>query len=501
MSIEKEIWETRWQALRRTIQVLIERLASSNTPDFYHKSTLLHALKGLQQFGQQSFELLMDGFYEKQTYKFLPITEPEAPGFAVQNMKGGEPKGRRYTLPKENILNYTLNQIGYDLEMLHYVIEQLGLELEALLQQSNPESDKSLQQFNETLRRADRLAWSALRPVLQPSSDMTVVTYFQRNMTVRILPYAPIALIGIPISCLTTPQDLLAIPHEVGHFIYWQTLVEERFNANHQQMRFVGPQLAPSPALTRHQLRSHINSVLKENVHNLPGDYQGWLEEVFADAYGCWIAGPLAGRTAQFLQMCRPEEEFLYNDGHYPTPVLRPLIYAALLGEFGHGEAAENLANLWKHHLQSTWKLSDEELTKAGVDLQKIPYLNKDLLEWVGYIKSFITDVLNPAKTPNWYEMVSDAKSVDEQLQKFVEYHSGAALDDEEWPSPPQLQLSEDVLNEILKAYLRVHNLSPEDDSISLSVNPKEINAEKWWPIVKWSGWAIEGPDGPKVHK
>ncbi len=477
---ELALWKQRWQALDSTAETLISRLCK--TPDFYHKSTLLHALRGLRQFSKQSFDFLLDGFYEKQTYNFLPLDIT----IALQNVKNGDLKTRRYGLPSNYILNYTLTQVGYDLEMLHRVIEQLQLEFET-----------SLQQFNQTLQRADHLAWSALQPVMLKSSNMTVITYFQRGMTVRILPYASIALIGIPVSCLTTPQDLLAIPHEVGHFIYWQSMVENG-QAPNQQMRFADTQ--KMNVLTRRKLFTYMAD------RGLPDAYQGWMEEIFADAYGCWIAGPLIGRTAQFLQMCRPEEEFLLDDGHYPTPVLRPLIYAALLGEFQHMAAAKELACLWKKHIQCTWNIPDEELTKVGVDLQNDPYyLTSDILKWVGHVKRFIVDELNPNETKHWY-VPAATQSVDEQLKEFVEYHRGTELPHDQWPPPPKL--AESVPSNIWDTYLDVHNLSLTDASqeggsptTSSSEGAKDIEAENWWQIVKFGGWATEGPDGPKAHK
>jgi hypothetical protein len=49
----------------------------------------------------------------------------------------------------------------------------------------------------------------------------TAITYTWTTNTSRVIPYADVALIGLPISVLGNQEDVLAIPHEVGHFLFW----------------------------------------------------------------------------------------------------------------------------------------------------------------------------------------------------------------------------------------------------------------------------------------
>ena len=73
-----------------------------------------------------------------------------------------------------------------------------------------------------TLEDVDKLTYAGLkmlRPYLSTEETFTVLTYFRRSANVRVLPYAPVALIGVPLTGIGlsteggVSTDLLAIPH------------------------------------------------------------------------------------------------------------------------------------------------------------------------------------------------------------------------------------------------------------------------------------------------
>jgi hypothetical protein len=84
----------------------------------------------------------------------------------------------------------------------------------------------------DTLAVADGLAWSARQMFAHYlTNETTVLTYLQPTANVRLMPYAPVAMIGVPITAVryaslpkgetdqqwrvNPSRDFLAIPHEL----------------------------------------------------------------------------------------------------------------------------------------------------------------------------------------------------------------------------------------------------------------------------------------------
>lgn len=186
-----------------------------------------------------------------------------------------------------------------------------------------------------TLFQADKLAANALAPLqpfLRSDKPVNVISYLSANMHIRQTPYDDQAiLVGLPYASMSflqdelkdawipsgidqktleqyktrMPFDYMAIPHEIGHYIYhFADMPHATIN------QFFGPK------------------------HLLPSKYSGWAEEIFADTVGCFIAGPLAVMGMQSLLVGTYEEEFLYDDGHHPIAAIRPFIMSQILRRF-----------------------------------------------------------------------------------------------------------------------------------------------------------------------
>jgi hypothetical protein len=135
-----------------------------------------------------------------------------------------------------------------------------------------------------------------------------------------VVPYAPIALIGIPFAATRVKRDLLAIPHEVGHYVFWNTPAGRAF--------------------ARH---------LPAWVDDHP--VGGWLEETFADVFSGLVAGPIGALSLQELLVWHSQEAFTASDAddEHPTPILRPYIGAQALRrrDAGQRPVADKLDQRW----------------------------------------------------------------------------------------------------------------------------------------------------------
>lgn len=265
------VWQQRSQALDEAIE--LSQASCKN-------QTLKALLSSLQAFGNDQFQFFYNGF---SNGRLLPSMYH----------------------PAEYVVSATLNQISYDLSVIQQATEQ-----------------RNTPRFKEILDKADRLAQNALnlatdRGLLQPTA---VVTYFNKSANIRVIPYAPVALIGVPFTSLTSNQDLLAIPHEVGHYVY-----------NH----------ATGLAANLHQ-----------QIPLDPPWFNRWIEEIFADIYGCLVAGPLIGLDFQDLLLDNPAENFTKDNGEHPIDALRPFIHITVLQQLGFPNAAAALKDRWEKVVQ-----------------------------------------------------------------------------------------------------------------------------------------------------
>lgn len=166
----------------------------------------------------------------------------------------------------------------------------------------------------------DKLAMKAITPFKQllagngDQNDLAIISYLSERTHIRHLPYTD-QFILIGVSYDRVPQagslfddralferpfhafELMAIPHEIGHYIY-----------EHGKL----PNGRTFP------------DVCKQFQGNNP--YYRWGEELFADLIGCIVAGPLTVLSMRALLVSINRERAWKDDEHHPTPVLRVFI-------------------------------------------------------------------------------------------------------------------------------------------------------------------------------
>ena len=273
----------------------------------------------------------------------------------------------------------------------------------------------ALRDARETLDKADILAYTALKPAIKANllPDMTVVTYFQKSVSVHIMPYAPVALIGIPFSAIDNPCDLLAIPHEVGHYVYRHGIFQDQA---HKGSRF--------------------EAVLRNQLAGRPQWLLNWVEEIFADVYGCLVAGPVIALSFQDLQAEYALPDFISEDGEHPTPALRPNVYHHALK---HGnlctEATAALESHWAQYLATRPTLGALKFAGAGVagELINVDEVNTQMAGVVDKIMDEHLKILstaNPGASQNektvWVrDDLTSGEAVEHLYDKFVQRVEG----------------------------------------------------------------------------
>lgn len=311
---ELQVWQDRWESLDGCIGELIENLSDDTFPimaDFPRKETIYNLLQKLKAFGQSHFAYFYQGFLSGK---------PDLSNGVDQ-------------FPPAFILRSIVDQIAYDMDVLFRAINQ-----------RLPYG--STDNIRDSLDKADLLAMLALQPADEIGlieKGTTVLTYFQKSPSVRVIPYAKAAIIGIPFTALDVRRDYLAIPHEVAHYIF-------RHGKHNDK-----------PILT-----SLTNKYKSKDKY-----IRNWIEEVFADVYGSLIAGPLIAIDFQDLQLDDPLKEFATAsiDFEDPVPIVRPDIYSKVLA-FADKPDWSRMAGLlndrWKDYRNEYWANYKEHHLNQG---------------------------------------------------------------------------------------------------------------------------------------
>jgi len=338
--LDTAVWKTRWQGLDDTLQEMDRDYSKL-------KTTTFRALAAcLQAFGKDQFDFFLEGF---DTNRLLPSAQ----------------------YPAENILRATLDQISFDVTAVQLAVDQ-RVDGSATMQQA--------------LTKADALAQAALTPGSRAGliQAAVAVTYFNKATNIRVIPYAPVALVGLPFTCITATQDFLAIPHEVGHYVY-----------RHGQGLAAALAARLRPAL--------------------PAWATGWLEEIFADVYGVLVAGPVIGLDFQDLLLDNPIASLTEDDGDHPADAVRPFIYTRLLQQLGYKRAATALETRWQNALAARGNPHTLRLLDGSSDIL-LAAAREVVEETAVTILNYLTDQSGMKATAVWSDDLASAQTDPESL-------------------------------------------------------------------------------------
>ena len=212
-----------------------------------------------------------------------------------------------------------------------------------------------------TLAALDQLAKECLQ-ALFPSQAENAVTYLHKTYDITRFAFSQMPIIGAPFSALHLPESWLSIPHEAGHYIFWNgtaTMGEfARFYAALEEA-VIG---ALSETLGRRTEAGHFR-----RTGEIYRSWSTWLNEIFADIYGTLIAGPAIGWSMQRLLRSRLNRRDLFHihdDPDHPDPYIRPFIHSVTLRRMAEltepGEFAEQLRTA-ADELDASWRESWSE--------------------------------------------------------------------------------------------------------------------------------------------
>lgn len=447
--MDGEVFLSQWDSINSIMEAMKQQL---NNEKIDEKPTLINAIESLQIFTKNQFEFFHEGFYGDKPY----LRESDQ-------------------YPPQNVLQTLLFQISHDVLMWRQVINQ-----RRSLTDNN--GDPINQNELNTLKLADFLANEAMKPArsyfLFPPK---AITYFQKSPAIRVVPYTPIALIGIPYSCIKSDKDsegmftqnLLAIPHEVGHYVFWH---------------------GKSPAGER------LIEQIFDELPSLEDWAMRWVEEIFADIYGSAIAGPIIGLSAQDLQLLDSQDGFIKDDSEHPVPTLRPYVYSKVIHRFydkNGTEWGDFLDNRWKGKLETrnrdrTFKQRNDHTKPIKEAIKPDHSLDQNPKEPVDIIIQTILDefgsTISSLLTTQWSQkglgnLQKSDRALYEAFAKHVEALDRKAIDEvheDTWPED---------WNKIL-----------QDRKKTALDHETKILTKDWEVLFEANGWATKGPtDNPPI--
>jgi hypothetical protein len=463
---ELAVWSERWRGMKEQMQFWLDQY-DDKAEQFERQSTLVCLLASLQAFGDSQMSFFMNGLAPQPQYRLEPSAE----------------------FPWEYALRTTVNQVGYDMDVLQRAFQQ------RLPQMASPA-------MRETLDLADRLAYQALKPAIAHQlvdGDTAVVTYFQKAVNVRLAPYAPVAIVGIPYSAVTCRRDLLAIPHEVGHYVFREGRIR---NGRFADSRF--------------------SAALYSQFNHQPAWCTAWIEEIFADVYGALVAGPVIALSFQELVTDSPLEEFMEDDGEHPTAVIRPEIYHSVLKRMqSSAHTLQKLKERWQSWLAQrgnpqTIELfgMDEEMTleraASEMDNKAVALLLQDQ-----FLGRLLPQKDNQAHKL-WSSDLGVNESVDSLYTDFAAFIQGIRRGSEAAAMPKlkrhannrlQIYLDSGEAGGTLKQQtvgatgLWIDAIKEAATKTAQQKAPVfSVPVDIWAVLLDAGGWAVEGPGGTNLH-
>jgi len=373
-----------------------------------------------------------------------------------------DPAARNTDFPPDYVYSVTLEQIQHDIDMLQRVIDQRGW------------GDGATR--DTLLGNADRLASLALSHavkanLIEPST--AALTYFHKIPSIRVIPYAQVALIAVPYIALTSRRDYLAIPHETGHYVFW-----------HGKKAGV-----PIYRAAFEKLRDLLRRKIKPNSAEFTTWYN-WLTEVFADVYGCLIAGPVMAEDFQDLQKHTSREEFGRSDGYHPTPAIRPFIYHQVLNQAaGAGsnwpQQAKVMWQNWLDFLSTDYGQSVQLLPEEKGKPAKVVPLNFftalfTLPDVVDDLVRIALDLLKDVKPGDWTDNTTSSDLYD----AFENTHFNTTV-------------AKGVIHETVQPFdwSQWKTKLEADSAAWIADIQRQPHVPDWWWLMMAGGWAEIGPD------
>ena len=220
-----------------------------------------------------------------------------------------------------------------------------------------------------------------------------VVLYFNKVNAIRFVPYTDVAFLAVPYTHIARKDaDWMAIPHEIGHYLYWNLadkLVDVR--ARH------------------HEIREIVDSRLRatQKIAERPAQEQdaivnmalNWIEECFADVVGVKLADVLFTHSFKILlsEVSDSATNLTEDDGSHPPLCLRPFMREHVLQKLGLPATGTD----WRKLMQDAFDIPDFNVLILRTqppdveNLLRAQSLN-DLIALLGGMEDTVVDKIQP---------------------------------------------------------------------------------------------------------
>lgn len=233
------------------------------------------------------------------------------------------------------------------------------------------------QTFSHQLEQADTLATTYYNRFDDRYKDTPVpVVFFEKVFAITRYPFTPYALVSVPIQFYDDPTQWLAIAHELGHYIYWNSLELEHYQHVHQQLK-------------QRVVAALQNGAKKTGVQS---HWEHWVEETYADICGTLLAGVNFAISAQELALqlispkvflepneSEPEDKRMVDEGlaDHASMLIRPFVAIQTLQWLVEQGAAPQLVEKnWVSTLADRWQAVYQQVKRpimvGGVPLDDL---------------------------------------------------------------------------------------------------------------------------------
>lgn len=522
-------WLKRWQSLRDSIEYQIPRWGWPYKP----------LLEALLHFGANHFYYFFLGFGGKVDENSLSETDKV-----------------RYYAQKKYFKNFSQTELNAYLAIesgyppnyvLRVVIDQISRDFETI-QRAVYQRQEAHSEQNNTLELADAWGSSILAQFADENKKkakvledkILVITYFNNTTRINLVPYANVALVGIPFTANSQSdyRDLLMLPHELGHFIFHMGKKD-----NLSIKEYIARELKQSfdEKKQNEEANKKTNTDRKDALEKAMVKALNWTEELFCDVFGIFIGREPAAVTMALSMIADnlPRYLFLDNEVH-PSDALRINIYLATIQ---HIEAELNKANitytlshgyleLISKSIITYIKATEEKIIKRGINGRAESKSTKQKNQTVDahsneltpelyevlekLIEGMVKELLTFANIQNWHSIGAQKYKKQVQIDCYkladtIQQYPTQLIDGNPSPSPnlsyESIQI-EDLYKGFSSRLREIKGASPlpevKNYAISYESGMEEaldnysIPCETWIPIFEANGWGVRGPEtGP----
>lgn len=455
-SVPDPIWPKRWQALRDAIDHALTE----------HKGTPYHTLlKALDNHGDHWFAYFYKGLGGQLDAYPQNLPPEKIPTFLKEDTEYGP----------DFVMRAICNHVAFDLELIQRCARQRrGSPAQiSTLNLVDAWSTDLLKKFGPSPQDGSP---SLLRDIPR------VISYFNPNAEIRLIPYANALFLGIPHTAASphTRRDLLVVPHELGHYFY-----------RHGRL---------------------VDKPICETFHNLIDEQDsflsGWLEELFADVFAlAALPNHHLALVHWVFTMIRdnPAATYWQDNQTHPIDAVRMFIYL----DPATVTDAEKKAMLKRRGAQNLRKgTSPEEELRRQELRQKIQPITQAIHEKLQTKPRRLFDNLysllaNPPAIPalphqpdpvvdpaNLFGYLISRSGFGKLLVRlpFKPDRHYAAFQQELHEKYEELRTSSWLLQPDQPP------LATPDPLASLKLNPDKISAEAWHKILFDGDWITKGP-------